>query len=91
MESLVNENKNINEEVNDKVIDINIIEEDTKPNTSKEKKTIGGRIDDTLNWINEFLYNTVIYFGDVYMVFNELFDPIRNCIKSIYVIKFKMP
>jgi hypothetical protein len=75
-------------------ININIIEYDdinTKPNTIKDTRTLGEKLDNTLNLINEFIYNTAIYLGDIYMVCNELFNPIRNFIKSIYVVKFKMP
>lgn len=90
MEQLVNENE-IEKQNNSECININIIEhDDIKPNPIKYTKSIGEKLDETLNWINEFLYNTVIYFSDINMVLNELFDPIRNCIKSIYIIKFKM-
>jgi hypothetical protein len=91
MEPLVNVNEN--EEVllnpsDSESIKINVIENEPIINDSK---SIGEKLDDTLSWINVFLYNSTIYLGDVYMVINELFNPIRNFIKSIYVVKMKMP
>jgi hypothetical protein len=89
MENIVNEN-DYNEPIINEFIHI-IEDEDITQKSIKQTKSVGERLDETISWINEFLNNTIIYFGDVYMVVNELFDPIRNCIKNIYIIKFKMP
>jgi hypothetical protein len=77
---------------------IHVIEDDdsnlnsnSNVNLSKDTKSIGEKIDDSIDWINEFLYNTIIYFGDIYKVVNELFDPFKNWIKSMYDVKMKNP
>lgn len=64
---------------------------DNKLENLSSNLTLGEKIDNTLDWINEFLNNSVIYVGDIYTVFTDMYDYIKNIIESVYIVKFKHP